>query len=195
MSPHDPVASVAPITGPDLCRIMDDQRVVRSGRALSAAAYAKLADGVTELRDMVALGRGVFRQHDALTERCAGALATLADVLPALRREYECERAELEALDKLTDAVRVACGRPWAQPPGDGGRLEKWKDVAEALERDFRDAVASTNPGLKLGLSNDGPVARFVTAMIPHVTDERPTCDAVARCLQRETQKRRKAAA
>jgi hypothetical protein len=43
----------------------------------------------------------------------------------------------------------------------------------------------STNPGLELRPSNNGPVVRFLKALIPKITGEDPTLNSIARYLQR----------
>jgi hypothetical protein len=69
---------------------------------------------------------------------------------------------------------------------------EQWHDYAFNLGARFRHAMEKGNPGLKLGTSNDGPVARFVAAAIPYVSGEMPAVAAVARHLQREEARSRR---
>jgi hypothetical protein len=45
--------------------------------------------------------------------------------------------------------------------------------------------MRSTNPTVELRVSNSGPIARFVAALIPTITGDRPTLVNVARFLQR----------
>ena len=46
--------------------------------------------------------------------------------------------------------------------------------------------MEDANPGTVLRLSNNGPLARYVAAVVPHITGERPSPGAVGRFLQRE---------
>ena len=59
-----------------------------------------------------------------------------------------------------------------------------WHKWAPSLATAFRNAMSSTN-AKSLGLSNEGPVVRFVTAVIPFTTDESPNMGAVAKHLKR----------
>jgi hypothetical protein len=70
-------------------------------------------------------------------------------------------------------------------PQGDGD-CDHWHACVEELASEFRLAMASTNPGLDLKDSNTGPISRFLSAVIPLITEEKPTPDAIARYLQRE---------
>ena len=58
-------------------------------------------------------------------------------------------------------------------------------DVKEKIAKNFREAMRSTNPTLTFALSNNGPLSRFVAAVIPLVTGERPTEAAVRAELMR----------
>jgi hypothetical protein len=65
---------------------------------------------------------------------------------------------------------------------------ERWHDVSVAVAAAFRLAMASVRPG-RLGSSSDGPVARFVAAVLPQIAHERVTPAAVAKHLHRVTPK------
>jgi hypothetical protein len=47
-----------------------------------------------------------------------------------------------------------------------------WPDVIGDLVGPFRDAMTPTNPCEQFKMSADGPVARFLAAVMPHVTGE-----------------------
>jgi hypothetical protein len=64
-----------------------------------------------------------------------------------------------------------------------------WHDLAEFVATAFRLAMAGTNEK-PLGASNDGPVARFVAAVIPKLTGETPSVAAVGKHLGRAASRR-----
>jgi hypothetical protein len=66
-----------------------------------------------------------------------------------------------------------------------GQPIERWHDFALDLAEAFREAMHSTNPGLELRPSNNGPVVRFLKAVVPKITGEDPTLNSIARYLQR----------
>lgn len=61
---------------------------------------------------------------------------------------------------------------------------ERWLTVAGALIEDFHNAMSPANGQLKLGLSHDGPLARFFAAIVPFLTGEHPTPGSVATQLK-----------
>ena len=67
--------------------------------------------------------------------------------------------------------------------------IHGWPDSAEYLARLFRKAMEGANPGIDLGVSNGGPVSRFVSAVMPAITGEsvRPeTVSAHLKSLRRK---------
>jgi hypothetical protein len=61
---------------------------------------------------------------------------------------------------------------------------ERWLTVAGALIEDFHNVMSPANPQLKLGLSHNGPLARFFAAIVPFLTGEHPTPGSVATQLK-----------
>lgn len=60
-----------------------------------------------------------------------------------------------------------------------------WKWLADdALPGDFATAIQSTNPNVKLGIGHTGPLARFISAVVPHLTGEKPSAQSVATQLK-----------
>jgi hypothetical protein len=51
-------------------------------------------------------------------------------------------------------------------------QISGWKDIAPILAELFKDAMRNANPHKTFGNSNGGPVAKFVSAMIPMITGE-----------------------
>jgi hypothetical protein len=70
-------------------------------------------------------------------------------------------------------------------------KLENWRDVAVGIASVFVSIMKWNNPKLPFGLSNDGPVPRFVAAVVPLITDENPSVENVAQHLKRQARKRR----
>jgi hypothetical protein len=179
-----------PFTVDELRRIMTEARVLRGAQALRDDALQNLAARLTTLRYQ-AISRGVLALFDARAERCADALDKLAQVLPLLRDNHNHEPRDGELLQRLIDVVDLARGRPWARrrpkkgrkTHNDASRARGWHDIARDLAICFLSAGVSS--GQMPGFSNEGPLPRFVTAIIPHITGERPTQAAVARQLQR----------
>jgi hypothetical protein len=55
----------------------------------------------------------------------------------------------------------------------------------DALPIDFERAMLSTNPSFKAGIGHSGPLTRFIAAIAPILTGERPTSDSVATLLKK----------
>lgn len=69
---------------------------------------------------------------------------------------------------------------------------KNWHGIAEHVAASFRLAMAANNPDDRFGYSNDGPVARFVAAVVPMVTGEdAPHVDTVAQHLKRKRKARK----
>jgi hypothetical protein len=69
--------------------------------------------------------------------------------------------------------------------------LPDWHALADILASAFR--LAMQPHGLSLGNSNNGPLARFVAAVIPRITGEEPSVEAVGKHLMRIARKKSKA--
>jgi hypothetical protein len=69
---------------------------------------------------------------------------------------------------------------------------DDWHDVADFVAQTFRTAMRTNNPNKRFGRSNDGPVPRFVAAVMPTVTGgEAPSVGTVAQYLKRSARKRK----
>ena len=62
--------------------------------------------------------------------------------------------------------------------------IDHWHDVAERVASDFKIAMIETMGPRNLGLSNEGPIPRFVAAVIPQITGEHPSVGAVGKFLK-----------
>ena len=78
-------------------------------------------------------------------------------------------------ITELLEAPQVA----HISPP----QVTKWRDLAIQMFTDFREAMASTNAKV-VGISEKGPAALFLAAVIPLVTGETPSNGNVAEHLK-----------
>ena len=60
----------------------------------------------------------------------------------------------------------------------------RWHAYLPTFEREFRKAMLTTNPKLIFGRTSDGPLVRFLTVVLPLITDEKVTQMAVAKKLK-----------
>ena len=134
-------------------------------------------------------------QRDALD-----ALATLAKVFPRLRdltKSFEANavqdqappvilailRKHLAEIDAARDFIAKTEGfSVWADP---SIAPDRWQWLADVLPIDFENAMRSTNPNYKARLSHNGPLARFIAAVVPSLTGQHPTPDSVATELKK----------
>jgi hypothetical protein len=96
-------------------------------------------------------------------------------------------QAQLDQLNALVTLIESLQRHAWYMVPrtDEAKSAGHWSRYADLLAGALRKAMRSTNPGLELGISNDNPVVRFIAAIAPHITDERPTVAAVAQHLKR----------
>lgn len=137
-----------------------------------------------------------FSAASALKDRLAGRRAAYEDMArtsraiklnPSDEPSFGEEQAEqaLSALDALSCAIEAATPflKPW--PKGPEWREDQWGYHAPLFANLFRLCIASTNPGLSLGVSNQGPVSRFVAAAVKQIYGEDVKLDTVAKCIRR----------
>jgi hypothetical protein len=134
-------------------------------------------------------------QRDALA-----ALATLANVFPRLRdltKSFEANavqdqappailailRKRLAEIDAARDFIAKAEGFSVWNDPSDAP--DRWQWLAGVLPIDFENAMRSTNPNYTAGLSHNGPLARFIAAVVPSLTGQHPTPGSVATQLKK----------
>jgi hypothetical protein len=95
-------------------------------------------------------------------------------------------------------SIAVSVGAEWAiqhseawgvPAPTPVQETHTWHHFAAWLAERFRDVVQASNPSLpRLKNANGGPVAKFLAAMVPYITGERPSLDAVRAYLRRDRQ-------
>ena len=132
----------------------------------------KARDALAALKDSCANLRDDTRRH----VRSAIEDAAPSSVHETLGRRLD----EIGAIEKF-----LASAKNYSVIAGlDSLVGERWLTVAGALTEDFRNAMLPGNPELKLGLSHDGPLARFFAAIVPFLTGEHPTPGSVATQLK-----------
>jgi hypothetical protein len=189
--------------GVKLREIFEEHRVVQGNQKLpSAAAFDTLAWLVSAVRHVVELETRFWRHSDSLRRRMADAMHELAEVLPPIQaqlraaarfRSHETDplnallQAQLHYLALLATCIEALQQDHWYMVPrtDEAKSAGRWPEHANTLADAFRKAMHSTNPELELGVANSGPVVRFITAVVPYITDETPTGAAVAQHLKR----------
>jgi len=67
-----------------------------------------------------------------------------------------------------------------------------WNSLADELPKVFINAMKPNNPSFSPGVSDKGPVARFIAAVAPLLTGERPSAASVSTQLKSRRQANRK---
>ena len=68
---------------------------------------------------------------------------------------------------------------------------KNWRSIASSVESLFRPVMERANPKVKFGYSSAGnPVSRFVAAVVPMITGEKPEIGNVANYLKRQRKRR-----
>jgi hypothetical protein len=70
--------------------------------------------------------------------------------------------------------------------------ITHWHDLTEAAAGLFQLAMTPNNPDLRFGLTNDGPVARFLAEVLPLITGEIVTVTAAGKYHLRNQAKKRR---
>lgn len=114
---------------------------------------------------------------DPLETQIASSAESLLSSLKELRHMYGVlENRYLAQKVEAIDRAREAVSRLFAESIAVEhiGRLP-WHHLANVLPSDFETAIQTTNPGYKLGVGHEGPLARFIAAVAPRLTGEHPT--------------------
>ena len=173
------------MTGPELRSLLIDQRIIRGSHILpSLDACNRLAGRIGEFaeRHLGYLVQSADPHGEAIQRAMDDLVAKLAEARPVLVERRG--KADIAALDRLAEAAALARPLAWSWGPLAIAHC-RWHGHAAELADAFRVAMRSTNPDLELGLSNDGPLVRFLAFVIPQITGEEPSMDAIARHLQR----------
>jgi hypothetical protein len=87
----------------------------------------------------------------------------------------------LSDLTQLRDSPRMKPSR----------QFESWRDFADPIAEYFVGAMVGANPGIRFGISNDGPLVRFVAALMPMIAGETVNEARVAQYLKRSRSRSR----
>jgi hypothetical protein len=86
-------------------------------------------------------------------------------------------RKRLAEIDAARDFIAKAeWFSVWADP---SLAPDRWQWLADVLPIDFENAMRSADPNYKTGLSHNGPLARFIAAVVPSLTGQHPNPDSV----------------
>jgi hypothetical protein len=152
----------------------------------------ELAFALNDICGAYRFSRDVAKKSNTMAAEVREALATLERFFE--ERQQMCERgyrpetiaAEQILYGKYCDLVSALRDHDFVldmDVAATTPEMKKgWRDIALAIASAFKLALA--NSGAKLGLSNDGPVPRFVAAVIPLITGEQPTVINVGKHLK-----------
>jgi hypothetical protein len=143
---------------------------------------------------VVWLNKGYWKTYHQSRRAVSDALESLERHLPvlleredALKRnalyQLSCFQADEEAFRFLQGGIAAFRALNILSSSG-VGRMEYWRDLAPILAHMLRDALAAANPGRVVGNSNAGPVARFVSQVMPTITGEFPKASTVSAFLK-----------
>jgi hypothetical protein len=161
-------------------------------------AILQLARCVNAYRQMVRGWAGPWREEETRRRKISEAIRVLAENLPAERKGFAVmpaileqyasmeqaakARATLAAFDALVTAAREASDRglpqAFVRDPSEPWP-ERWKDFAERMTDIFHEVL----PG-----HSKAAAYRFIVAVTPAITGERPTFQAVEAHLKKRRQ-------
>jgi hypothetical protein len=191
--PRDPLDAPV-LRGPELRRLLDEHRIVwDSMKRPSREALDTLALALSVLRWRVSSltadeatrfqnGASAWRRYQAALDELAAATRDLRDWHSPAPQTGEAKAAILGKFESLILGMRLVSEKLLypAAPP------DHWHDIVAELAERFREAMRSTNRGLRLGNKARSPLVRFLRDVaIPFVTDEAPKADAISMYLKR----------
>ena len=94
-----------------------------------------------------------------------------------------------DILEELSRVVELAKHQPWGRPLE--RPPEQWKDFVEQLADAFLKAMRSSN-SVKIGLTFNGPLARFLEMAISRYTGESPRRPTIIQHIRRRQAARKK---
>jgi hypothetical protein len=115
------------------------------------------------------------------------ALATLREVMPAIL-EHHTKAADAgdpfavwmaKAAREFSQAIPSSQTAHFVNFESLPDHAKDWRWLIKVLPIDYKKAMLSTNPNAKFGVSKKGPLAKFLEAVIPQITGERPTAVAI----------------
>jgi hypothetical protein len=152
----------------------------------AAITLARFYPGDYRVRDAIEVLREFFERRRVQTLALSKTDFVRSERL-LHRRWAELLQAERLSRTRFRNLVRAMERHDWSLDMDATAFLpkhERWYDVDRPIAAAFRLAMVRVVPR-QLGLSSDGPVARFTAAVIPWITGEHTTAAAVAKHLQR----------
>jgi hypothetical protein len=171
-------------------------------------ALETLSDYLNILRWRAQNWTGPWEKHHEECKKIAEAIRVLAEVLPSHRESFAAEvhgaerwendptmsadfkagladaRANVAAMDALIAAVTEARerGLPLAHIMNAvSSAAERWQDIAPDLKRIFQSALPKRS---------DAAAYRFIEAVVPDITNEKPTFDIIKDTFKRSKSSR-----
>ncbi len=116
-----------------------------------------------------------------------GHLVNNNDISHARRLKHE-----ISALDLIQSNLEILLHKSTVlRLEQEGELVKRWQELAHEISEVFRETMKGSEEHPLLRYSNAGPVARFVAAVIPCITGDNPTIQAVAQHLKRLTRRSR----
>jgi hypothetical protein len=174
-------------------KILREKEVLKSGDSLDPAAIAKLAFNLADLRMQIELRKPAMQLEKERQRKIRDALDVLIELLPDARKDREKQEPStlathwpqgptvedaIATIDTLNSAAVYARVHMLFGP----GLLtfcpftEEWEDSAKRLDKLFNTI---------LGKQSKDATYRFVEAVVPYLTGENPSYDAVRSAFMR----------
>jgi len=197
--PRDRAAREPIMTGETLSELCNQAKVIKGDMTPpSTAAWRRLAAYIN-------VGRRDHMDPGASRRRLLQILTEVDQITDELLEELRMESfapvnlladnkyyvgGAVAVVKQLTDAINEVRSHLFFQADKPlveqrNRKRAKWPGYADILASFFVEAMKETNPDIEIRLGDDGPVSRFLAAVIPSITGERPKPAAIARHLQR----------
>jgi len=163
----------------------------------NADGFEQISNAINKIEEWMQRIREPWSEAHNRAARISQALNTLTVDLPVLcgnlerggpfgtesiitARVYESERVQLETLLAAVKIVGPAKNyMALVQIMNITDKVEEWKHYASPLVDIFTHAMLTTNTNFKPGLSITNPATRFIAAVAPRLSNEKPTYEAV----------------
>jgi hypothetical protein len=198
-----PRRALGPFTADNLRVILKE--VLKGSQTLPAWGEMEgLAGSLNRTHATFAFAAATANQSKRTADKVRNALDVLMEFFEQRRRACYPESGggpNLQIVDREKrlhdrfDAFLQAFGEHDFDLNMDAGLLmphiDHWHDVAGTIAGAFKAAMARANGPKNFGLSNDGPVPRFISAVVPLITGETPTVGAVGKYLKDRARQQR----
>jgi hypothetical protein len=189
------------ITAADVKDILKKHNILKQGKTPGRNDLRSLAWRLDEIRGAFEFATMIANGSHETAYRVRNALAVLMMFFEERDRACRLEKPDPRAIeterhlrDQFWRFVLAMAAHNFELDMDAGTlmpRLENWRDLAEVVAGAFMATMARANGGRELGISNDGPVGRFVAAVVPLITGEKkPTPASVAAHIKRRRRKK-----